>query len=75
LSRYKDGLAYAKHELKVRMISQNHMAQDRLIKLANKKTGEVIYTTKNKKGVERKLEFKKFSKKTRKREVFKEIKK
>ena len=51
------------------------MPQARLTKLANKKTGEVIYTTKNKKGVERKLEFKKFSKKTRKREVFKEIKK
>jgi ribosomal protein L33 len=51
------------------------MAQDRLIKLANKKTGEVIYTTKNKKGVERKLEFKKFSKKERKRITFKEIKK
>jgi ribosomal protein L33 len=51
------------------------MAQDRLTKLANKKTGEVIYTTKNKKGVERKLELKKYSKKTRKREIFKEIKK
>ncbi len=51
------------------------MSQDRLILLKNKQTGEVIRTTKNKKGVERKLEFKKFSKKTRKREVFKEVKK
>jgi ribosomal protein L33 len=51
------------------------MSQDRLIKLANKKTGEIYYTGKNKKGVERKIELKKFSKKLRARVVFKEAKK
>ena len=35
----------------------------------------VIFTRKNKKKVERKLELKKYDKNTRKREVFKEVKK
>ena len=43
--------------------------------LKNKSTGEVIYTTKNKRGVERKIELKKYSKVLRKRIVFKEGKK
>jgi large subunit ribosomal protein L33 len=41
----------------------------------NKETGEVYWTSKNKKKVERKIELKKFSKKLRKRIVFKETKK
>ena len=51
------------------------MSQDRLIILRNKETGEVRYTSKNKKKVERKIELKKYSKKLRKRVVFKEVKK
>ncbi len=51
------------------------MSQDRLIKLKSTKSDTVYFTTKNKKKVERKLEFKKFDPRTRKREVFKEAKK
>jgi large subunit ribosomal protein L33 len=51
------------------------MSQDQLIILRNKSTGEVYYTRKNKKKVERKIELKKYSKKLRKRVVFKESKK
>jgi len=51
------------------------MSQDQLIILRNKSTGEVYYTRKNKKKVERKIELKKYSKKLRKRVVFKEAKK
>ncbi len=51
------------------------MSQDRLIPIRNKQTGEVYWTTKNKKKVERKIELKKFSKKLRKRVAFKEAKK
>lgn len=51
------------------------MSQDRLIKLMNKTTGEIYFTGKNKKKVERKIELKKFSKKLRKRVTFKEAKK
>jgi large subunit ribosomal protein L33 len=51
------------------------MSQDRLIQLKNKETGEVYWTSKNKKKVERKIELKKFSKKLRKRITFKETKK
>jgi ribosomal protein L33 len=51
------------------------MSQDRLVPLRNKQTDEVYWTTKNKKKVERKLELKKFSKKLKKRVVFKETKK
>jgi len=50
------------------------MSQDRMIPLKNKETGEVYFTTKNKKKVERKIELKKYSKKLRKRIVFKEVK-
>lgn len=51
------------------------MSQDQLIKLTNKETGEVYWTRKNKKKVERKIELKKYSKKLRKRVIFKESKK
>jgi large subunit ribosomal protein L33 len=51
------------------------MSQDQLIKLVHKETGEVYFTRKNKKKVERKIELKKYSKKLRKRVTFKESKK
>jgi large subunit ribosomal protein L33 len=51
------------------------MSQDNLIKLVNKKTGEIYYTRKNKKKVERKIELKKYSRKLRKRVLFIEVKK
>ena len=51
------------------------MSQDQLILLKNKETGEVYWTRKNKKKVERKLEFKKYSAAARKHIVFKEAKK
>ena len=51
------------------------MSQDQLIILRNKSTGEIYLTRKNKKLVERKIELKKYSKKLRKRVVFKEAKK
>ena len=51
------------------------MAQVNLVKLRSTKSGHVLFTRKNKKKVERKLEFKKFDPITRKREVFKEAKK
>lgn len=51
------------------------MSQDKLIIIKNKETGEVYHTRKNKKGVERKIELKKYSAKLRKRVTFKEVKK
>ena len=51
------------------------MSQDNLIILKHAKTGEVYWTTKNKKLVERKIELKKYSKKLRKHVIFKEAKK
>lgn len=51
------------------------MSQDQLIILKNKETNEVYYTRKNKRKVERKIELKKYSKKLRKRVIFKEAKK
>jgi len=51
------------------------MSQDQLVILRNKESGEVYYTRKNKKKVEKKLELKKYSKKLRKRITFKEAKK
>lgn len=50
-------------------------AQDNLIQLKNKETGEVYWTSKNKKLVTRKIELKKYSKKLRKHITFKETKK
>ncbi len=49
--------------------------QTQLITLRNKSTGEVYWTRKNKKKVERKVELKKYSSKLRKHVVFKEAKK
>lgn len=52
------------------------MSQDNLIKLKNAKTGEVLFTRKNKKKLASiKIELKKFSKKLRKHVIFKEVKK
>ncbi len=51
------------------------MSQDRLIRLRNKKTGEVVFTTKNKKLVTAKIKLIKYSKKLRKRVLFEEAKK
>jgi len=51
------------------------MSQDSLIQLRNKETGEVYWTRKNKKKVERKIELKKYSAKLRKHVTFKEAKK
>jgi large subunit ribosomal protein L33 len=51
------------------------MSQDKLIQLKNKSTGEVYWTRKNKKTVEKKIELKKYSAKLRKHVVFKEAKK
>jgi large subunit ribosomal protein L33 len=51
------------------------MSQDNLIILKNKDTKEVYFSRKNRKGVERKVELKKYSKKLRKHVVFKEAKK
>lgn len=51
------------------------MSQDNLLIIKHKDTGEVYYTRKNRKGVQRKIELKKFSKKLRKHVVFKEAKK
>lgn len=51
------------------------MSQDHLVKLKSTKSDFVYYSRKNKKKVERKLEFMKYDPTTRKREVFKEAKK
>lgn len=51
------------------------MSQVNLVKMRSTKSEHVIFTRKNKKKVERKLELKKFDPITRKREVFKEVKK
>lgn len=50
------------------------MAQLHLVKVKSA-SGTVLFTRKNKKKVERKLELLKFDKATRKREIFKEVKK
>jgi len=51
------------------------MSQDFLIKLRAPDTGEVRYTRKNKKKVQRKIELLKFSNVLKKRIIFKEAKK
>jgi large subunit ribosomal protein L33 len=50
-------------------------AQDNLIQIKHKETGEVYFTSKNRKLVTRKIELKKYSKKLRKHVTFKETKK
>lgn len=49
--------------------------QHQLIQIKHKTTGEVYWTRKNKKLVERKIELKKYSPILRKHVVFKEVKK
>lgn len=51
------------------------MSQDQLIQIKHKETGEVYWTRKNRKKVERKVELKKYSAKLRKHVTFKESKK
>lgn len=51
------------------------MSQDRLLKLKSTKSSHVIWSRKNKKTVERKIEVVKFDPTLRKRVVFKEVKK
>ncbi len=51
------------------------MSQDQLIKIKSTKSDHVRFTRKNKKLVTRKIELKKYDPNTRKREVYKEIKK
>lgn len=51
------------------------MSQDRLIKLKSTKSDHVYFTRKNKKKVERKIEFMKFDPTLRERVVYKEAKK
>ena len=51
------------------------MSQVNLIKLRSSASEHVIFTRKNKKKVERKLEVLKYDPITRKRETFKEVKK
>lgn len=50
------------------------MSQDRIIRLQSSESKHVIITRKNKKGVERKIELKKYDPVVRKRVVYKEIK-
>ncbi len=51
------------------------MSQDNLVKLKNAETGEMYWSRKNRKKVEKKLALKKYSPKLRKHVVFKEVKK
>lgn len=51
------------------------MSQDRLLKLKSTKSNHVIWTRKNKKSVERKIELMKFDPTLRKNVLFKESKK
>lgn len=51
------------------------MSQDRLIRLKSTKSDHVVWTRKNKKKVERKIELLKFDPTLRKRVIFKEAKK
>lgn len=51
------------------------MSQDRLLRLKSTKSNHVIWTRKNKKKVERKIEFMKFDPTLRERVLFKETKK
>lgn len=51
------------------------MSQDRIIKLKSTKSPHVLWTRKNKKKVERKIELMKFDPTLRKRVLFKEAKK
>jgi ribosomal protein L33 len=50
------------------------MSQEKLMLLKNKETGEVYWSRKNKKTVEKKIELKKYSSSLRKHITFKESK-
>ena len=66
---------YGLYAIVVRQHFITTMSQKSLILLKNKETGEVYWTRKNKKLVERKVEYKKYSAKLRKHVTFKEAKK
>lgn len=51
------------------------MSQERLLKLKSTKSAHVIWTRKNKKTTERKIELQKYDPVVRKRVLFKEVKK
>ena len=51
------------------------MSQERLLKLKSTKSNHVVWTRKNKKTVERKIELVKYDPTLRKRVLFKEVKK
>jgi len=51
------------------------MSQDNLVKLRSSESTHMYWSRKNKKGVERKLELKKYDPKVRKHVVYKEVKK
>ncbi len=51
------------------------MSQERLLKLKSSKSSHVIWTRKNKKTTERKIEVMKYDPMLRKRVLFKEVKK
>jgi ribosomal protein L33 len=51
------------------------MSQDKLIILKNKESGDVYFSRKNRKTVEKKIELKKYSSSLRKHVAFKESKK
>ena len=51
------------------------MSQSHLIKLRSTESKYIYHTRKNRKKVERKIEYKKYDPITRKHEIFKEIKK
>jgi ribosomal protein L33 len=51
------------------------MSQDKLIILKNKESGDVYFSRKNRKTVEKKIELKKYSSSLRKHVAFKEAKK
>lgn len=51
------------------------MSQERLLKLKSTKSSHIIWTRKNKKAVERKIELKKYDPTLKKHVTFKEVKK
>jgi ribosomal protein L33 len=57
------------------IVRTNFMSQVQLIQLKNKETGEIYWSRKNKRKVERKIELKKYSKLLKKHVSFKEAKK
>jgi len=62
-------------EYSTRHIFITYMSQDKLIILKNKESGDVYFSRKNRKTVEKKIELKKYSSSLRKHVAFKEAKK